>query len=137
MVLLQSIDNHWKEHLQVIDKLKEGINLRGYASKDPLIEYKKEAFQTFEHLNAIIKGDVIEKLMKVQLVAQEPGAEVALEGLRPEEADLSELNYQAPSDTNIGMMEDAAPERQRMSFSRAPAEDQKMNRADRRKNKKR
>ncbi|MGZ3745866.1 MAG: preprotein translocase subunit SecA [Pseudobdellovibrionaceae bacterium] len=137
MVLLQSIDNHWKEHLQVIDKIKEGINLRGYASKDPLIEYKKEAFQTFEHLNNIIKSDVIEKLMKVQLVAQQPGAEEALDGLRPEETDLSELDYQAPNDADIGMMEEVAPERQRMTFSSAPREEPRMNRADRRKNKKR
>jgi preprotein translocase subunit SecA len=137
MVLLQSIDNHWKEHLQIIDKIKEGINLRGYASKDPLIEYKKEAFQTFEHLNNVIKSDVIEKLMKVQLVAQEPGAEEALEGLRPEEADLSELDYQAPNDSDIGMMETAVPERQRMTFSNVPAEEQRMNRADRRRSKKR
>ncbi|MBS1969301.1 MAG: preprotein translocase subunit SecA [Bdellovibrionales bacterium] len=138
MILLQSIDNHWKEHLQVIDKLKEGINLRGYASKDPLIEYKKEAFNAFENLNNIIKGDVIEKLMKVQLVAQEPGAEEVLEGMRPEAADLSDLDYSSPSDSDIGVMEEAAPasERQKMTFNRAPADDSKMNRADRRKMKK-
>lgn len=139
MILLQSIDNHWKEHLQVIDKLKEGINLRGYASKDPLIEYKKEAFNAFENLNNVIKGDVIEKLMKVQLVAQEPGAEEVLESMRPEAADLSELDYTSPSDSDIGAMEEATPsnpERQKMSFNRAPADDSKMNRADRRKMKK-
>jgi preprotein translocase subunit SecA len=147
MVLLQSIDHHWKEHLQVIDKLKEGINLRGYAAKDPLIEYKKEAFNAFENLNNIIKADVIEKLMKVQLVAQEPGAEQILEGLRPEGADLSELDYQSPSDSDIGGMEmatrasgpsqDSGPQRQKMSFNRQPVDDQKQNRAERRKQKKR
>lgn len=142
MVLLQSIDHHWKEHLQIIDKLKEGINLRGYASKDPLIEYKKEAFNAFENLNNVIKGDVVEKIMKVQLVAQEPGAEEALEGLRPEAQDLSELDYQSANDSDIGGMAsmqantEPSSERQKMSFNRAPAGDQKMNRADRRKNKK-
>jgi preprotein translocase subunit SecA len=145
MVLLQSIDHHWKEHLQVIDKLKEGINLRGYASKDPLIEYKKEAFSAFENLNNIIKADVIEKIMKVQLVAQEGGAEQVLEGLRPESADLSELDYQSPSDSDIGSMEvesrgsaqQEAPQRQKMSFNRQPVDDSKANRAERRKQKKR
>jgi preprotein translocase subunit SecA len=139
MVLLQSIDHHWKEHLQIIDKLKEGINLRGYASKDPLIEYKKEAFNAFETLNSVIKGDVIEKIFKVQLVAQEGGAEEVLEGLRPESQDLSELDYQSADDSQIGMMDmaPAAPERQKMTFSRAPSDDQKQNRADRRKSKKR
>jgi preprotein translocase subunit SecA len=147
MVLLQSIDHHWKEHLQIIDKLKEGINLRGYASKDPLTEYKKEAFDAFENLNNVIKGDVVEKIMKVQLVAQEPGAQAALEGLRPEETDMSELSYDAPNDSDIGGMDmgmqepaqlgETSSQRQKMSFSREPVDDQKLNRANRRKQKKR
>ncbi|WP_413289717.1 preprotein translocase subunit SecA [Bdellovibrio sp. HCB337] len=146
MVLLQSIDHHWKEHLQIIDKLKEGINLRGYASKDPLIEYKKEAFNAFETLNNVIKGDVIEKIFKVQLVAQEGNAEEVLESLRPEEQDLSDLDYQSASDSDIGGMTDLQPqqpasagpqERQKMSFNRQPVDESRMNRADRRKQKKR
>jgi preprotein translocase subunit SecA len=144
MVLLQSIDHYWKEHLQVIDKLKEGINLRGYASKDPLIEYKKEAFNAFENLNNTIKADVIEKIMKVQLVAQAPNAEEVLEGLRPEETDLSELDYQSPSESDIGALDmgpqQTAPQesqRQRMTFNREPVAEGKMNRAERRKQKKR
>ena len=145
MVLLQSIDHHWKEHLQVVDKLKEGINLRGYASKDPLIEYKKEAFNAFENLNNIIKADVVEKIMKVQLVNQDQSAEDVLEGFRPESTDLSELDYQAPSDSDIGAMDvssranevDQAPQRQKMTFNRQPVDDNKLNRAERRKQKKR
>jgi preprotein translocase subunit SecA len=140
MVLLQSIDHHWKEHLQIIDKLKEGINLRGYASKDPLTEYKKEAFNAFETLHNVIKSDVVEKVMKVQLVAQEPGAQEAFESLRPEDTDMSELSYQSPNDSDIGGIELGAaqtPQRQKMSFSREPAEEQKLNRANRRKQKKR
>jgi preprotein translocase subunit SecA len=149
MVLLQSIDHHWKEHLQVIDKMKEGINLRGYASKDPLTEYKKEAFNAFENLNNVIKMDVIEKVMKVRLVAQEPGAEEALESMRAQEPDLSELSYASPNDSDIGSMDlgvgsssvgslaEAPPQRQKMSFSREPVDEQKLNRANRRKQKKR
>ncbi|MBC7370696.1 MAG: preprotein translocase subunit SecA [Bdellovibrionaceae bacterium] len=141
MVLLQSIDHHWKEHLQIIDKMKEGINLRGYASKDPLIEYKKEAFSAFENLNTVIKADVIEKIMKVQLVAQEPGAEAILESMRPEETDMSELDYQSPSDSNIGGdLETTSPsgsERQKMTFNRQSDQDSKQNRSERRKQKKR
>ena len=143
MVLLQSIDHHWKEHLQIIDKMKEGINLRGYASKDPLIEYKKEAFSAFENLNTVIKADVIEKIMKVQLVAQEPGAQDILDGFRPEQTDLSELDYQAPSDSDIGGdLEVASPspggsERQKMTFNRQSDQDSKQNRSERRKQKKR
>lgn len=68
MISLQSIDNFWKAHLSQMDKLREGVNLRAYAQKDPLIEYKKEAFQAFSTMNFAIKEEIIEKLMKVQLV---------------------------------------------------------------------
>ncbi len=66
-ILLQTIDSLWKEHLENIDYVKEGINLRGYAQKDPLIEYKKEAFSLFEQVNQQIAQECIEKLFKIQL----------------------------------------------------------------------
>ncbi|MBX2987839.1 MAG: preprotein translocase subunit SecA [Bdellovibrionaceae bacterium] len=134
MVLLQTIDQRWKEHLLVIDKLKEGIGLRGYAQKDPLIEYKKEAFNAFETLNNVIKSDAIEKMMKVQIVAQQ--AEEAVERFRPEAQDLEGLNYQGGEESGGGVMESqatpAAPTKRRMTYSNEPPPDAKMNRADRR-----
>lgn len=66
-LLLQTIDNRWKEHLENVDHLREGINLRAFAQKDPLVEYKKETFQMFESLNLIIAEEVIEKFFKVQM----------------------------------------------------------------------
>ncbi len=148
MVLLQAIDQRWKEHLLIIDKLKEGINLRGYAQKDPIIEYKKEAFNAFVKLNDVIKSDVIEKMMKVQIVAQQ--AEQALASFQPEEADLSNLDYQHPDARSSSRppatrsSEQLEPDSQglnasgqtrRMTMSRQSAysDDSKMNRADRRK----
>jgi preprotein translocase subunit SecA len=146
MVLLQAIDQRWKEHLLVIDKLKEGINLRGYAQKDPIIEYKKEAFSAFEKLNDIIKSDVIEKLMKVQIVAQQ--AEQALESFRPDEPDLGDLDYQHPdaqaaqapprtSQTEYAGngAQNGSGTTRRMTMTRQPVQDMepKLNRADRRK----
>lgn len=133
MILLQSIDQRWKEHLLVIDKLKEGISLRGYAQKDPLIEYKKEAFNAFENLNNAIKQDTIEKLMKVQIVAQ-PGD--AIEQFRPQEQDLDDLNYQG-GDEGAGMMEtmsspSGTPAKRKMTLSNRPPEDNRLNRAERR-----
>jgi preprotein translocase subunit SecA len=71
MILLQTIDSLWKEHLLRVDHLKEGINLRAYAQKDPLIEYKKEAFTAFAELDHLIKTQTLEKLLKIQLVAHE------------------------------------------------------------------
>lgn len=138
MVLLQSIDHHWKNHLYVIDKLKEGIGLRGYAQKDPLIEYKKEAFKAFETLNNTIKADAVEKVMRVQLVAQQSEEQV-LDSFRPEEADLDELDYTSPTEDDIGhsLPEHASsksdePEKRKMTFQSGPREDRVMNREERR-----
>lgn len=136
MIVLQSIDHHWKMHLQVIDKLKEGIGLRGYAQKDPLIEYKKEAFAAFERLNDGIKLDAIEKVMRVQLVAQQSEQEM-LENFRPEETDLESLDYSAPSDAEIGSSHlDASMSKPKNRISAQPAArsapGEGMNRAERR-----
>lgn len=72
MLLLQSIDQRWKEHLQRIDQLREWINLRAYAQKDPLVEYKQEAFKMFEEMNFLIRSETLEKLFKIQLVMNAP-----------------------------------------------------------------
>ncbi|OSM01617.1 preprotein translocase subunit SecA [Magnetofaba australis] len=66
-ILLQLLDGLWKEHLLNMDHLKEGIHLRGYAQKDPLNEYKREAFELFEGLLDRIKMDAIEFLAKVEV----------------------------------------------------------------------
>ena len=143
MILLQAIDQRWKEHLAIIDKLKEGINLRAYGQKDPLIEYKKEAFKQFENLNRIIRAETVEKVMKIQIVAQ--GMEQALENLMPEEQDLSDLNYQAPSEESIGSFQDddqqelnaGGPQKRKLQMGpRNPNDDRPLNRAERRKSKK-
>jgi preprotein translocase subunit SecA len=62
MIMLQIIDSQWKDHLLNVDHLKEGIGLRGYAQKDPLIEYKKESFRLFEELQTRIDDEVIKFL---------------------------------------------------------------------------
>ncbi|HZS12296.1 MAG TPA: preprotein translocase subunit SecA [Nitrospirales bacterium] len=72
MVLLQVIDHHWKEHLLGMDHLRDGIGLRGYGQKDPLIEYKREGYDMFASMMAIIKSDSLERLFKVQAVRSDP-----------------------------------------------------------------
>ena len=62
MIMLQIIDSQWKDHLLNIDHLKEGIGLRGYAQKDPLIEYKKESYDLFQSLQNRIDEEVIKFL---------------------------------------------------------------------------
>ena len=69
IIFLQTIDIQWKDHLKTVDGLKEGINLRAYAQKDPIIEYKKEAFKAFDEMNCQIQAETLEKLFKVSLVS--------------------------------------------------------------------
>ncbi len=71
MIMLQVIDSQWKDHLLNIDHLKEGIGLRGYAQKDPLIEYKKESYELFTALQNRIDEEVIRFLFLFRPVAQE------------------------------------------------------------------
>ncbi len=65
-IMLQTIDSWWKDHLFNIDHLKDGIGLRGYAQKDPLQEYKREAFELFQRLITAIKQDSLQMLFKIQ-----------------------------------------------------------------------
>ena len=70
--MLIVLDTQWKDHLLSIDHLKEGIGLRGYGQRDPLTEYKKEAFDLFEDMFERVKSAVIERLFKVQIVRDTP-----------------------------------------------------------------
>ena len=70
-VWLQSIDRLWIDHLDAMDNLREGVGLRGYGQQDPLVEYKKEAFTSFERLMGMIEEEVIKRLFRIQ-VAQPP-----------------------------------------------------------------
>jgi preprotein translocase subunit SecA len=69
-LLLQSLDNHWKDHLLSIDHLKEGIGLRGYAQKNPLLEYKKEGYELFIDMLAGVREEMVQKLFAVQLAEE-------------------------------------------------------------------
>ncbi len=66
-VMLQSLDNHWREHLAALDHLRQGIHLRSYAQKNPKQEYKREAFELFEGLLNTIKTEVTKVTMLVQV----------------------------------------------------------------------
>ena len=78
IVMLQTLDQHWREHLAALDHLRQGIHLRGYAQKNPKQEYKREAFELFSNMLDSIKRDVTQTLMTVQIrseadvVAAEP-----------------------------------------------------------------
>jgi len=67
-VILQTVDSFWKDHLLQMDHLKEGIGLRGYAQKDPIMEYKKEAFNMFQEMISRIREEIIKILFRIQVV---------------------------------------------------------------------
>jgi len=71
MVMLQSLDTHWREHLSALDHLRQGIHLRGYAQKNPKQEYKREAFELFSAMLETIKRDVTQTLMNVQIRSEQ------------------------------------------------------------------
>jgi preprotein translocase subunit SecA len=71
MIMLQVLDTQWKDHLLSMDHLKEGVGLRGYGQRDPLIEYKKEAFDIFEDLSDRVASEVIARLMKIQIARED------------------------------------------------------------------
>jgi preprotein translocase subunit SecA len=71
--MLQAVDHQWKDHLLAMDHLKEGIGLRGYGQKDPLIEYKKEGFDMFGEMKMRIVESTVENLFRIKVAAREQG----------------------------------------------------------------
>ncbi len=69
-LLLQVIDQQWKDHLLNIDHLKEGIGLRGYGQRDPLVEYKKESFDLFQEMMERVQDRVVKYLWKMEIVVE-------------------------------------------------------------------
>ena len=128
LILLQTLDNRWKEHLDNIDRLKEGIHLRGYAQKDPLVEYKKESFSLFEKMNFQVACESMEKLLKVQIQLDEP------EDYKMKDSyNEQELDYERPKVTiNLPQTGRSPTENQEPP---PPPSHQPLNRAQRRKQK--
>jgi len=71
IVMLQSLDTHWREHLAALDHLRQGIHLRGYAQKNPKQEYKRESFELFSAMLEAIKSNVTQMLMNVQIRSEQ------------------------------------------------------------------
>ena len=91
-VMLQVLDGLWKEHLQTMDQLRQGIHLRAYANKNPKQEYKREAFELFEALLERLKQEVVRILSHLQIKRQDE-AEL-IEQKRREEAERQQLAFQ-------------------------------------------
>jgi preprotein translocase subunit SecA len=98
MVLLQSIDSHWRDHLSALDYLRQGIHLRGYAQKQPKQEYKREAFELFGQLLDSVKNDVTKILMTVRIQSSEQ-LEQATDDIESRADSIANVTYTAPTET--------------------------------------
>lgn len=100
-VSLSAIDTFWMEHLDAIDDLREGIGLRGYGQREPLVEYKNEAFTLFERLMSGIDSEIIHRIFKVQVQMQQPEA-ISSQPSAPKETAISKVAKKAKTNSEEG-----------------------------------
>ncbi|QKD43047.1 preprotein translocase subunit SecA [Alicycliphilus denitrificans] len=98
MVLLQSFDTNWRDHLSALDYLRQGIHLRGYAQKQPKQEYKREAFELFRQLIDQVKNEVTRLMMTVQLQSNAQLDE-ATQAMEERGEGISNVTYTSPTET--------------------------------------
>ncbi len=108
VVLLQSIDTHWRDHLSALDYLRQGIHLRGYAQKQPKQEYKREAFELFGQLLDSVKNEVTQVLMNVKIQSAEQ-VEQAAQQLESQAEAISNVTYTAPDESGAAQISAAEP----------------------------
>ncbi|HEU0201186.1 MAG TPA: preprotein translocase subunit SecA [Burkholderiaceae bacterium] len=106
-IMLQVLDQHWREHLAALDHLRQGIHLRGYAQKQPKQEYKREAFELFGLLLDRVRADVVKVLMNVRIQTQEEieRTEAQIEQEAERRAELSRAQH---ADFGAAIAEEAA-----------------------------
>lgn len=106
-VILQSMDNYWREHLAALDHLRQGIHLRGYAQKNPKQEYKREAFELFSMMLELIKNDVTRKLMMVRIQTADEAEEA---GEQMNQRQVSNVNYEHKEYQSAAQEKEETPE---------------------------
>jgi len=107
-VMLNVLDQSWKEHLARMDYLRQGIHLRGYAQKQPKQEYKKEAFELFSELLEKVKHEVVTLLARVRIRTEEEVAAAEAQERARAEAVARQMQFQHPGSGGMGADEEAA-----------------------------
>jgi preprotein translocase subunit SecA len=102
LILLQTLDTHWREHLSALDHLRQGIHLRGYAQKNPKQEYKREAFELFASFLDTVKLEVSRMLMNIRIRSQEEVAAAEAEARRLEQEALARAQFQHATYSGVG-----------------------------------
>jgi len=116
-IMLQSIDQRWREHLAALDHLRQGIHLRGYAQKNPKQEYKKEAFELFENMLQSIRAEVIRILMNVRIQSAEEAQQAEAQLERQAEASYTHATY---THTEFAASAEADPESVALAVQEVP-----------------
>jgi preprotein translocase subunit SecA len=127
-IILQTLDQSWREHLTALDALRQGIHLRGYAQKQPKQEYKREAFELFGTLLDRVRADVVKVLMNVRIQSQaeaaaaeqqiEAESERRAERARAQHAEFANAVAEEPADVEALTLPDAAPDEKAQPFKR-------------------
>jgi len=102
MVLLSIIDNKWREHLYEMDYLQEGIHLRSYGQRDPLVEYQRDAFDMFNEMKDSIQDEFVRYIYRVQLIRQDEPARPRPQRVRVSHGDDSETGAGSGASQSIG-----------------------------------
>src|SRR5690606_39976830 len=106
-IMLNVVDQNWKEHLARMDYLRQGIHLRGYAQKQPKQEYKREAFELFSDMLDKVKLEVVTLLARVRIRSEEEIAAMEAEEKRQIEARLRQAEFQQAESGGDGADEEA------------------------------
>ena len=117
-IMLQSIDQRWREHLSALDHLRQGIHLRGYAQKNPKQEYKREAFELFESMLQSIRNEVVRILMNVRIQSAEEAQQVEQQVEQQAEAAYTQASY---THAEFAAAPDADAESVALAVQEAPA----------------
>ena len=96
-IMLQIVDAQWKDHLYSLDHLKEGIGLRGYGQRDPLVEYKKESFTLFQAMKERVDEEIVGYLWRMRPILSEDTAVVRPQAQRRPPITLNNPSAEAPS----------------------------------------
>jgi len=120
IVLLQTIDSKWKDHLYAMDQLKEGIGLRSFAQRDPLIEYKREGFVMFEQMYATINQEVAEMIFRIEIAKEQSEKKVkSVFGSLPQQ--LVHQDFASLSEQVAHIQQQGGPIQEEKPQERAPA----------------
>jgi preprotein translocase subunit SecA len=106
-IMLNVVDQNWKEHLARMDYLRQGIHLRSYAQKQPKQEYKREAFELFSEMLSKVKREVVSLLARVRIRSEEEVAELEAQERAQAEAAARQMQFQHAESGGLGADEEA------------------------------